>query len=261
MDAVLFQIVIPFFLSALVVIVITYTAERYGTKLGGILGTLPSTLIVAFLFIAITKNIDFAAQSAAIVPAEIGINIILLFLVASLIQGYRYIGVLLSLIVWTVLTILLLLWNVTDIRASIIIYLAALIVTLLILEHKMKIPSQPYIKVHYTPARLLFRGAFAGLIIAVAVSLANMGAIFSGVFSVFPAIFLSTMLIFTHEHGPQFTQSIAKSMIFGSPSVTSYAIGIHFFYPVYGIVWGSILALMVSLTMTTLLLTLRKTIR
>ena len=48
MSFLLFQIILPFILSAMIVIIIMFIAERYGTKIGGILGTLPSTIVIAF---------------------------------------------------------------------------------------------------------------------------------------------------------------------------------------------------------------------
>jgi hypothetical protein len=87
------------------------------------------------------------------------------------------------------------------------------------------------------------------------------GTILSGIFSVFPAIFLSTMLISLREHGSQFTAAMAKGMIYGSPSVAIYAVGIYFFYPLVGILVGTISAFVVALVVTLILFTLRKKIR
>jgi len=61
----------------------------------------------------------------------------------------------------------------------------------------------------------------AGIIIALAVVLSNEGEVVSGIFSVFPAIFLSTLFIMSREHGSEFAGGIAKSMIIGTPTVTS----------------------------------------
>ena len=80
------QIIIPFFLSAFVVIIVTYIAENYGTKAGGILGTLPSTIIIAFVFIALSEDLVFASNAASVVPAELGINVIFLFIFAILVK-------------------------------------------------------------------------------------------------------------------------------------------------------------------------------
>jgi hypothetical protein len=124
-----------------------------------------------------------------------------------------------------------------------------------------KITSQNTIEVHYTPLKLLGRSIIAGTVIAIAVTFSNVGVILSGIFSVFPAIFLSTMLISMKEHGPKFTGAMAKGMIYGSPSVVSYAIGIYFFYPLAGILMGTISAFLLALVVTLILFKLRKKIR
>ena len=66
------------------------------------------------------------------------------------------------------------------------------------------------------------------------------------------------MIISYYEHGPDFAAGLAKSMIIGSCSVMSYAASIHFFYPLYGIVLGSILGFFVSVIVTLIILQLRK---
>jgi formate/nitrite transporter FocA (FNT family) len=132
--------------------------------------------------------------------------------------------------------------------------------TFIVLEKKFKIKSQGKRVVHYTALKILLRGIFAGIFITVAVLLSNVGEVISGIFSVFPTIFFSTMIITVKEHGPGFSSSIAKSMIFGSPSVTSYAVSIHFLYPKYGIFLGSIFSFILSLIITSVILILRKKI-
>ena len=257
----LLQVVIPFILSAFIVILITIIAERYGTKIGGIIGTLPSTIIVAFLFIAINRNVYFAAQSAVVVPAEMGINLVFLFILT--ISAYRsiYIAIAVSLIVWMILSLLLFISNLEDIFISIVIYLVAIVFTFLSLEHIKKIPSIGSMIVHYTLKKIILRGLLAGIVIAIAVFLSNISSSLSGIFSVFPVIFLSTTLIALREHGPSFAGGMAKSMIFGSLSVMSYAVMIYFLYPVYDIFLGTILACIISIIITVILLKLSGKIR
>jgi uncharacterized membrane protein (GlpM family) len=131
----------------------------------------------------------------------------------------------------------------------------------MVLERVKKTPSIGSVAVHYTPMKIIFRGLLAGTVIAIAVFLSNIGAVLSGIFSVFPAIFLSTMLISLREHGPNFAGGIAKSMIFGSQSVMIYAVAIYFFYPLYGVVLGSIFAFGISIIVMMILLGLRKKIK
>ncbi len=257
----LYHTIIPFTLSALVVILVTIIAEKYGTKTGGVLGTLPSTIIIAFLFIALDKGVQFASDSVAVVPVEMGINLIFLLLFALLSQKRIFVALAGSLLGWTMLTIIIYYSNLTFIVVSLAAYIVCFLIAFLILDKKKKITSQNTIKVYYTPLKLLGRSIIAGIVIAIAVTFSNLGTTLSGIFSVFPAIFLSTMLISLREHGPQFTGAMAKGMIYGSPSVVSYAIGIHFLYPVVGILPGTISAFLIAVVVTLILFKLRKKIR
>lgn len=108
MDVLLTTIIIPFILSALIVIIITLIAERYGTKIGGIIGTLPSTIVIPFLFIAYHKGIPLTIEAVSVVPAEMAINLVFLFLFAVYAPLKTPKALLISLVGWTILTLVLL---------------------------------------------------------------------------------------------------------------------------------------------------------
>jgi len=243
----LFQFVVPFVLSALIVIVITVVAERYGTKTGGIIGTLPSTMVVAFVLIALNNGIDFASKAVSIVPAEMGINVFFLFIFVLVSYYSIYLAVPASLAVWSVLSAALLSLKVESTIISLAIYASLMIPSFLFLEFFRNTPSSSRAAIHYTPIKILLRGLLAGTVVAIAVSLANVSAVLSGIFSVFPAIFLSTMVIFVMEHGPDFAGAMAKSMIFGTPTIVGYATSVYFLYPLMGILWGTLASYFVSL--------------
>jgi uncharacterized membrane protein (GlpM family) len=259
--SILYHVIIPFILSALVVVLVTIIAERYGTKTGGIIGTLPSTIIIAFLFISLYKGVEFVSESVVVVPAEMGINLVFLVTFALLSSRKILVALAAALMVWTALTILLFYSNLTSIVVSLALFTLFFAVTFFTLDKMKKITSQNIIEVHYTPLKLLGRSIIAGTVIAIAVTLSNVGVILSGIFSVFPAIFLSTMLISLREHGPKFAGAMAKGMIYGSPSIVTYAIGIYFFYPLAGILIGTIDAFLIALVATLILFKLRKKIR
>jgi hypothetical protein len=245
-----FEFIIPFITAALAVIIISMIAERYGTKTGGIIGTLPSTIMIAFLFIAFNEGITIATQSVAVVPAEMGVNVMFLLLFTLYAHRSTTFALAISLTVWALLSLLLFLINLENILASLIVFIAAFLLAMLVLERMKKTPSMGRVRTHYTPLKIILRGLFAGIIIAIAVLLSNVGAVLSGIMSAFPVIFLSTMIIEVREQGPGFAGGIAKSMIFGSPSVVIYAIAISFFYPLYGIIIGTISAFVLSFIVT-----------
>lgn len=261
MDSILFQIVIPFILSALIVIIIMFIAERYGSKTGGILGMLPSTIVIAFIFIALNKGLNFASQSAAIVPAELGINVIFLFTFALLAHRSIYLAFTASFVVWILLSSILYIINLENIYISLVLYSVLLLFAFVLLERVKKIPSAGKVIIHYTPTKIAMRGILAGIIIVIAVLLSNINPVLSGIFSVFPAILASTMVISVKEHGSVFAAGMAKSMIIGISSVMTYSITIHFIYPEYGIISGSIFAYILSIIVTLFIFKLRGNIK
>lgn len=250
MDLILFQVVIPFIISALVVIVVMFIAEKYGSKVGGILGTLPSTIVVAFVFIALSEDTQFASNAAAVVPAELGVNVIFLFVFALLVHRSTILAFVMTFLIWGILSLLLVIFEIDSIILSIVIYLICMISAFYYLEKKQKIPSRPKVTIHYTVNKIMFRGVLAGIVIAIAVVLSNVGSIISGIFSVFPAILSSTMLISVREHGPDFASGMAKSMMLGLSSVATYAMLVTVLYPVYGILYGSLVAYVFSFCVT-----------
>ncbi len=132
--------------------------------------------------------------------------------------------------------------------------------TFVFIEKYKKIKSQGKVSIVYTPKKILFRGLFAGIMVTVAVMMTNINEILSGIFSVFPSIFLSTMIICVIEHGPQFTTALGKSMIFGTPTVISYAISIHFLYPLLPLFWGTVIAYGISLVVVGILFQIKEKI-
>ncbi|MEF8847519.1 MAG: DUF3147 family protein [Candidatus Thermoplasmatota archaeon] len=260
MNTFILQTLLPFLISASVVILITVIAEKFGTKVGGILGTLPSTIIIAFIFIALNKNLVFASTAAIVVPAEMAINLFFLLIFSTLAYRSKSLALFGSLTIWAILSTILYLSQINNILISILIYIAALIVSFIFLEKVKKISSHQKVKVSYTFKKILLRGILAGTVIAVAVSLSNINATLSGIFSIFPAIFLSTMLITVLEHGPHFTSGMAKSMILGSQTVMTYVIAVHFLYPSQGLIFGTIYSFVISFFMALILLRIRNKI-
>lgn len=257
MIPIIYQIVIPFILSAIIVIGVTVIAEKFGTKVGGILGTLPHIIIIAFIFIALNKGTDFASRSAAVVPAEMGINVLFLLLFAHFSHRSSRVAIFSSLVIWTALSTILVLVEFHNIFIAIAIYLISCSFTVIVLEKMKKVRSRGKVKVHYTFSKLVSRGIMAGAVISFAVLMSNIGSVISGIFSVFPAMFLSTMVISLREHDPGFVEGLAKSMVFGTPSVTSYAVAIHFLYPEAGLVFGTIISFQISVIIAMLILSIR----
>lgn len=258
MPSLLIQFLIPFLIASMVVVGVTVIAEKFGTRMGGILGTIPSTIIVAFVFISLNQGEEFASRASAVVPAEMAINLIFLFSFSILSKGGAFKALGISLSIWLVLSSILLIVEIESVLVSVAIYSSTLVVLFVLMERVLKTRSRGSVKVEYTAGKIAFRGLFAGVIIGTTVILSNVGEVISGIFSVFPAIFLSTMLITLKEHGSSFSGGIGKSMLLGSQTVVVYAVSVHFLYPEIGMFLGTLGAFGISLVMMGILLLLRE---
>jgi len=90
---------------------------------------------------------------------------------------------------------------------------------------------------------LFARGLLAAVAIAGAVTLASVaGPLISGVASVFPAIFLTSMVSLWWSQGEAVQGGAVGPMMLGSTSVSAYALFAASLLPLFGVVWGSLMA-------------------
>jgi hypothetical protein len=69
-----FKFGLSFFVGSLWVTLTTMSAERFGNKVGGLIGSLPSTVVIALLFIGYTQSPQVAAQATTVMPLAQGLN-------------------------------------------------------------------------------------------------------------------------------------------------------------------------------------------
>lgn len=251
------QTVVPFIVAAAVVIVITTVAERFGTRIGGLVGTLPSAITVAYVFIGLTQGVDFASRAIVVVPAEMGINILFLFVFAMLAKRGGIIALAGSLLWWAVASFVLYIVGVPSIWASMVVFVAAYAIAFGVLERVKKTESVAGRRMTYSKRKIASRGILAGTVVMIAVLLSNVGEVISGLFSVFPAIFLSTMIICVLDHDEKFAAGMAKSMVFGSFTVATFAVSLHYLFPMLGLLFGTLGSLCLSACMAFFLFVLR----
>jgi uncharacterized membrane protein (GlpM family) len=243
-----FKLALSFIVGSLWVTLTTLSAERFGSKVGGLIGGLPSTVVIALLFIGFSQSTQVAAQATTVMPLAQGLNGLFILTFMLFIQRGLWSGLLGALLVWFIQSALLYLLDIQAFWISLIGWLLLFVFCYGILERWMKVSSRGKLQVSYPPSQLVWRALFGGAVIALAVFMGKLGGpLLGGIFGSFPAMFLSTLVITYNTGGSDFSCSLGKSLLIsGLINVPLYEIAVRFLYPAVGLGPGTVLALLFS---------------
>lgn len=241
-------------LAGLVATAVTVAIERWGGLIGGLLGTAPSTIVPAGIGLYVAGGEEELVSSMMVVPLGMLLNA--LFLGAWLVLPGWFANTSRPLL-WTTVGALAC-WGVLGFGVWFLLQntrfgvmftereLAAVGLVLLLVT-AVWFNRRP----HPTPkgnnavstSVLLARGSMAAAAIGVAVWMAGLGfPLLAGLASVFPAIFLTSMVALWLAQGPTVPQGAAGPMMLGGASVAVYANVAMWSMPAFGAVLGSLLA-------------------
>ena len=245
----LLQIVLSFVVGSLWVMITTLLADRFGSKLGGFIGGLPSTAAVSFFFIGLTQSTQTAAQATTVFPMSYAFTGLFLVLYALLWHKGFISAFFVSIFVWFFLSACVVLLDVNNYFLSVVFYIFILILAVYILEFRLRLPSIGREDIHYSAFQYLTRAVFGGFIVALAVFLSRIGGpVFGGIFSAFPAVFISVLVINYRSRGMEFSRALTKPMLVtGMVSIFIYSVGVRYFYPSLGLWWGTLAAYLFSM--------------
>ena len=237
----------------------TVAVERFGGRVGGILGTVPTTIMPATMGLFATHPMDSDGtssegflRSVAMVPAGMMLN-------AAFLASWRVLPrwlhsddsrttlwrcVVASLVVWALLSLAWVLgMNALEpsVEALLTIGGGTLVATatlgIVLCRHGVPAPKGTN---HVTWPVLVARGVAAGGAIAVALVIARGGhAIAGGMAVTFPAIFLTTIVGTWLAQGREVPVGAVGPMVLGSCAVGSYAMLSGLLYPRLGLVLGT----------------------
>ena len=257
--------------AGIVAILVTVAIEKFGGIIGGVLGTIPSTIIPAAAGVYSIDGTESLRDSMSMVPIGMLMNGIFL---SVWIYCPHYIKqeklklistTIFALAVWLVLAIFSLkvveLSPIQDLGNFIIGLIGFILLVLFSVLLNINSISAPKGENKVPLLILGCRGIAAALAIGFCLILAKQGLpLVAGLVSAFPAIFLTSMVALWLSQGSKVPQGAAAPMMLGGASVSVYALVSMYAIPEYGIVIGSIATWFSSVVLWTIpaFLVLRK---
>lgn len=251
---VLASILVSALLAGVVATAVTVAIEKWGGLVGGLLGTVPSTIVPAGIGMYLAGGEDALVVSMAVVPLGMLLNA--LFLGAWLVLPRWFsnashpllltsIG---ALAVWFVLGmgVWFLLQNTvvgTLLTEQELAVVGLALLSFIAVWFNRRPQPTPKGSNAVSKTVLFARGSMAAAAIGVSVWMAGLGfPLLAGLASVFPAIFLTSMVALWLAQGPTVPQGAAGPMMLGGASVAVYANIAMWSLPAYGVVVGSVVA-------------------
>ena len=251
------QIILAAVMAGFVAIAVTIAIEKFGGLIGGILGTIPTTIVPAAAFIWLADSNDTAFQPAmGMVPIGMLLNAIFLWLwrtvpprIPEWTFGKRLTAITcINLGVWFAGAALSV--SLFSEQASMTVGFGALLIGLVLglwitLEHH----PAPRGENRVGMMTFAMRGIAAATAIGTAVWLSQVGSpLLAGMASVFPAIFLTSMVALWIAQGEDVPSGAVGPMMLGAMSVSFYALLATHTLPEYGVIVGSIITWFASIS-------------
>ena len=246
-------VIISAVFAGVVAIAVTIAIERWGGVIGCILGTIPSTIVPASVGMYLISTSEEFLESMAIIPFGMMLNA--MFLGVWLILPSRFSNIENLLMKTTILSVAF--WALAGSLLFFALESAALSalspqslaglgfcgVFFVALYFNLKQVPAPAGHRKVSIRTLLVRGLMAATAIGIAVMLSHLHQPFlAGLASVFPAIFLTTMVALWHAQGPLVPKGAAGPMMLGGMSVAVYALIAMAIFPKYGPWYGAFIS-------------------
>jgi len=256
------QLVVSFVVGGCFITFLSLLAERTSENIAGIIMMFPSTIVLGFFFLGLATSAENVALivPATLIPLGLGISSSAVYIYCSLFVSKYFTSKITQILatflvtnmIWLVLASPFAIWRFKNFTLGTIGFFTLIIITHLILNQNGVSPiSRP----KYTKIQILIRAVFTGSIIATVVLLGKLlNPFWGGVFTMYPAAIIATLIIFHFYYEPRQLFYFMKKVPIGSLSVLVYAIVSMLLFPEYGIAIGTGLSCLTCLLVSFVLI-------
>ncbi len=255
------QLVTSFVVGGGFIALLSFTAERAGTRAAGIVLAVPSTAGLGFFFLGWALSSEAVARiiPATLIPLGLAVLFPALYTYAagclSRVLKNKALQIaasfLVSISAWFVLSIPIALYELNSLAAGLAGYFLFALVTHSLLRRRHHEKPAP---LTYTRGQKIGRAAFAGFIIALVVFLGKtLSPFWGGVFAMFPAALVSSLMILHWYYDPESLFPTVRRFALGSAAILVYALTVMLVFPVIGFIAGTAVAYLASLAVSLVL--------
>lgn len=262
------QLISSFVIGGVLVGLQATIAEKANKNLAGLILTFPSTAIVSFFFM--WQVLSEGEFKYALTPVPVTMGISLLFIYAY-IKSFQtsdkftkstkiqiLLAIAISIGFWISCAFLVLKAHVPNIWLSLGVSLLLIVATKLLLNRE-QLCTQPLPTITYSFLQKLLRMAFSGTVIATTVFLAKtLGPTWGGIFSMFPAAYISSLLMYSPNYNHRFMYRAYYNAPKGIIGLLIFTFAALYTFPVFGNCIGSLISISLSLIYSFLLFKLNK---
>jgi len=242
-----FQVLLSFVVAGSLIAILTLLAERFGSKIGGLITNLPSNILITLIFITLTQGFDFVKGMTPAIPIGMMIDVVFLVVFILLLRYNLFIGIIGSIGTWLVLAFLANRIQMGFLWINVALYFVVTILAFLFVEYGVQVLFMGRSRKRYTLGQIAIRAAFAGGIVGSVVLISGfVPAYLTGIVSTFPAVLFSSMVILAVNQGKGFARATGKIMILASTNIVVYVIGVYYIYPLLGITAGTIVSFLMA---------------
>ena len=241
------RVVLSFFIAGGWIAFSTILAERFGSKIGGLISNLPSNILVSLIFISIVNDVNYVGNLVPAVPIGLIIDVFFLIVFIILLRFNLFISVVTSLFVWFLSAFIMPRFELNNLTVNILICILVIVIAVLFLEKVVKVKSQQNHRKRYSAGQIIFRTVFGGGIVATIVVISKYcSPYFTGIFSTFPAMLLSTLILLSLNQSKEFAMATGKVLILSLTNIIVYVLFVSLTYPRIGILLGTIVSYVLS---------------
>jgi hypothetical protein len=232
------------------VLSLSYIAEKVSPKVSGVLSGLPVGSSITLIFFAIENGVDYVTKVALY-------NIHGLFAALAFSIGYYistfykgkfeiFLSLLISFISYLIIAFVLA-YVPPHVVLTPLIVITLMLIASIYFAKKENFSIDKKIKTSISD--VLFRSLLTISIFLIISSLPKyVPSNIAGIFSSFPTILLPLLLIIHFRHSNLQARTIIKNTPFGLSSVVIYSLVVYFTYGTFGILYGTIMAFIASIT-------------